>query len=39
MTEAHLYVTRHVPYKLLKYKIGGGYLHSMNVPASVIEDP
>jgi hypothetical protein len=39
MTEARLYVTRHVPYKLLKYKTDGDCLHSLNAPASVLDDP
>jgi hypothetical protein len=38
-TEAHLYVTRLAPYKLLKYKTFGDCLHSMNVPALVLECP
>jgi hypothetical protein len=37
--EAHLYVTRPVTYKLLKYKTNGDFLHSMNAPALILEDP
>jgi hypothetical protein len=29
---------RLTPYKLLKCKIYGGCLHSMNAPASILED-
>jgi hypothetical protein len=36
--EARLYVTRPAPYKLLKYKIYGDCLHSMNALALVHED-
>jgi hypothetical protein len=39
VTEARLYVTRSAPYKLLKYKTYGDYLHSTNAPASILEDP
>jgi hypothetical protein len=35
---AHLYVMRPTPYRLLKCKTYGDYLHSRNAPASVLED-
>jgi hypothetical protein len=38
MTKARLYVTSHAPYKFLRCKNDGDYLHSMNAPASVLED-
>jgi hypothetical protein len=39
VTKAHSYVTRLVSYKLIRCKIYGGCLHSMNAPALVLEDP
>jgi hypothetical protein len=36
VTEAHLYVMRLAPYKLLKYETNVDYLHSMNAPTSVL---
>jgi hypothetical protein len=38
MTNAHLYVMRHAPYKLLKRKIDRDCLHSMNALALGLED-
>jgi hypothetical protein len=38
VTKAHSYVTRLASYKQIRCKIYGGCLHSMNAPASVLED-
>jgi hypothetical protein len=39
LTEARSYVTRLTSYKLIRCKIYTGCLHSINAPASVLEDP
>jgi hypothetical protein len=39
MGKACLCVMRPTSYKLLKYRTDGDCLHSVNAPASVLEDP